>query len=391
MSREIEPPVAGQLAGNIGEPILLEKVEISGFAVTAAKAGEKVKIQYALAMTTQDPGFHALAKGLMSVINYSLQQSGKAAHLDKANTILLVIRPDKTAELWLDTAAVTLSIMAKRPIAAGSAVFAKDIADISAMSFPLVEISAEDQVACLFREGWHFGLVFNFNPDKNLDVGEFNRALGTLVRKLRYWELYETISDQSAFQSLIGAGWFPFVEIIGEEFQSLVKSSQSGFALDDAERKILDAFGADRCDHLLKRWLAKPHLAQRKNILESAIKSFLDDNPVATIKTVLTELEGILADSYEARYGRKAKLKVLLKFATDEARAKTGSLDSLLLPESFGEYLAQYTFANFDPRGPKGAAGSRHAVGHGAADPDSYTMARALQALLTLDQLAFYT
>jgi hypothetical protein len=38
-----------------------------------------------------------------------------------------------------------------------------------------------------------------------------------------------------------------------------------------------------------------------------------------------------------------------------------------------------------------GQAGSRHAVGHGAAAADSYTDARALQALLTIDQLAFYT
>jgi hypothetical protein len=34
---------------------------------------------------------------------------------------------------------------------------------------------------------------------------------------------------------------------------------------------------------------------------------------------------------------------------------------------------------------------ARHAVGHGAALAESYTLVRALQALLTLDQLAFYT
>jgi len=38
-----------------------------------------------------------------------------------------------------------------------------------------------------------------------------------------------------------------------------------------------------------------------------------------------------------------------------------------------------------------GTAGSRHAVGHGAAAQESYTMPRALLAILTLDQLAFYT
>ena len=51
----------------------------------------------------------------------------------------------------------------------------------------------------------------------------------------------------------------------------------------------------------------------------------------------------------------------------------------------------QVTFANFDPIAQTGTAASRHAVGHGAASQDSYTMSCALQAILTLDQLAFYT
>lgn len=33
---------------------------------------------------------------------------------------------------------------------------------------------------------------------------------------------------------------------------------------------------------------------------------------------------------------------------------------------------------------------SRHSVGHGAAAATAYTMERALQALLTLDQVSFY-
>jgi hypothetical protein len=62
-----------------------------------------------------------------------------------------------------------------------------------------------------------------------------------------------------------------------------------------------------------------------------------------------------------------------------------------LFPTAFAHYLRAHTFANFDPEGSPGSAGSRHAVGHGAAASDTYTMVRALQALLTLDQLAFYT
>jgi hypothetical protein len=91
-----------------------------------------------------------------------------------------------------------------------------------------------------------------------------------------------------------------------------------------------------------------------------------------------------------AQEGTRAKLKQLLEFARASAERKSGAPDTLLFPAAFAKYLEQYTFANFDPSAGTGDAGSRHAVGHGAALAKSYTKARALQALLTLDQFAFY-
>lgn len=71
------------------------------------------------------------------------------------------------------------------------------------------------------------------------------------------------------------------------------------------------------------------------------------------------------------------------------AERRAGGRDTLFFPVEFGTYLRDYTYAGFRP-GAGGGAGSRHAVGHGAVPTDQYTIVRALQALLTLDQLAFY-
>jgi hypothetical protein len=139
------------------------------------------------------------------------------------------------------------------------------------------------------------------------------------------------------------------------------------------------------------RWIARPHLASREKLLAAAVAAFNRVDPIAVIKILLTEIEGILADAHRATHGKGAKIKALLKFAIASAEQKSGGPNTLLLPEAFARYLSAYTFANFDPRGSVGTAGSRHAVGHGAAAADSYTMTRALQALLTLDQIAFYT
>jgi hypothetical protein len=105
----------------------------------------------------------------------------------------------------------------------------------------------------------------------------------------------------------------------------------------------------------------------------------------------LTEIEGILGNAYRKVHGRGAKITTLLEFAVASAEAKAGQPNTLLFPAAFADYLKSYTFANFDPAASPGSAGSRHAVGHGAAAAETYTMTRALQALLTLDQLAFYT
>lgn len=100
----------------------------------------------------------------------------------------------------------------------------------------------------------------------------------------------------------------------------------------------------------------------------------------------------MLNDAYRATHrGQGAKLKELLKFAVESAERKAGQSDTLLFSNAFAQYLAAQTFANFDPVSQTGTAGSRHTVGHGAAAQESYTMTRALQAILTLDQLAFYT
>jgi len=135
----------------------------------------------------------------------------------------------------------------------------------------------------------------------------------------------------------------------------------------------------------------KPHFMTKKAILQSAIDALKRQDSVAVLKIILTEIEGILSEAYRMVNGKGAKLGELLEFAAQSAEQKAGVPDSLLFPSAFVKYLKDYTFAKFDPMAGTATSGSRHAVGHGAARADSYTQTRALQALLTLDQLAFYT
>lgn len=384
-------PSADVLAGNLGTPIKLTDLEFNGVAAEAGRDGQRIRIWTRLYLTSDDRFFHKIVEGMTAHIQHRAASAGQHVKLTNAGLILLVVHPDNTADLWLDAAAVSLKIMAKRPIAAGTAIFENDIADVKAMSFPLVEISKNDRVICIFREGWRFGLFFDFNPEGDFLIDNMERDLGTLYRRLKYRDLYDAISDQKVFGNLIEAGWFPFVEILGQEFRKLASHCEAGFELDSIETQLLAAFDAKRVEAMFARWVVKSQFAGKEPLLRSAKNNFANGDSVAVLKIVLTEIEGILDEAYRKVHGKSARIRKLLEFAVQSGEQKAGQPDTLLFPAAFGHYLKTHTFAEFDQRTRTGKESSRHAVGHGAAGADSYTQVRALQALLTLDQLAFYT
>lgn len=190
----------------------------------------------------------------------------------------------------------------------------------------------------------------------------------------------------------MAAGWFPFVEILRREIKLLGDFATLTDGLEQVEPRILTAFDQARLDRIYDRWLTKPHFASRAAILKTGLDAFSRGDSIACIKTLLTEIEGILNDAYRtAHNGQGARIKVLLRWVIELATARAGMPDTLMFPASFARYLEQHTFANFDPAANTGHAGSRHAVGHGAASENTYTPVRALQAILALDQLMFYT
>ncbi|HLP98657.1 MAG TPA: hypothetical protein VK149_09450 [Sideroxyarcus sp.] len=104
---------------NIGEPLRFSHVEpLVGFAAGAAQEGQVVKVWTKLALTSDVPLFHRLVENFANAINHMAQQKGVGVNLRRADTVLLVIKPDACAELWVDTAAVTIRCAVKRALAA---------------------------------------------------------------------------------------------------------------------------------------------------------------------------------------------------------------------------------------------------------------------------------
>ncbi|WP_207267944.1 MULTISPECIES: hypothetical protein [unclassified Pseudomonas] len=389
---ECLPPIPGTITGNGGDPIRFELVEpIIGFSGSSGREGQEIKVITRLAITSDEPGFHRLADSIAGMIRTWANDSQMAIEISNYKTVLLVLKPDQTAELWLDTAAMALQCIVARDVVAGTAVFHHDIADVTAMQFPCVYFGKEDKVLCLMREAWGFGLAFDMNPAGQLDIYNFGRELGRLYRLLNFRHLYEIVDNQVSLDQLMAQGWFPFVEILHREFGEILRHFDGGLDLTDVESEVVVKFDRERLDHMLSRWFAKPHFAVKEALLREGVEAFHLGRPITAIKILVTEIEGILNVAYRTHNGKAAKTKVLLDFAITSAEKRTGGPGTLFLTTEFNRYLLNYTFANYDPDNHAGDAGSRHAVGHGAANSESYTMIKALQVILTLDQLAFYT
>jgi hypothetical protein len=376
---------------NRGDPIRLTAVRVDGVAAESAEEGAPVKLWVRLFLTSDNPYFHRVIDGLEGFVAEHTLRAGSMINIKQANSVLLVVRPDMTADLWVDTVAVAMNAMSKRAVTAGEVVYDSDIIDIVAVDFPDVPIGSEDKVVYLFREGWRFGLGFDFNQAGQFNREDFCKEIGTLYRRLKYRHLYELLENPALFARLTTSGWFPFSELIGREFRDLLLACETGFSFAEAEAKLLTTFDSQRIDSILERWLQKAHFKSKERLLVSALNGYKNNDPVAVLKIILTEIEGILAIAYGSAVGGHPRLATLLKFAKEAAERRTGGPDTLFFPAAFAEYLRKYTYANFDPDTENAVAGSRHAVGHGAAPAESYTQIRALQAILTLDQLAFYT
>jgi|GEM_PF-2188883 len=233
------PPQPGQLVGNLAEPILLPNLQLDGISASAARAGEKVQLWTRLFLTSDEKIFHRIVSAIAGHLTFLANQTGHAVSLDRADTVLLVIKPDNTGHLWVDTAAMSNSILARRNIQPGTAVFESDILDILGVSFPLAGIGPEDRVLVIMRVGWRFAFFADFNPDRQFSVPNMERDLGTLYRQLKYADLYDALDDSEIVDRLINAGWFPFAQILPTEFMELVRTCEAGFPLEEAEATLL--------------------------------------------------------------------------------------------------------------------------------------------------------
>ena len=369
--------------------IHLSRVQnIVGFAAENVNGKESVEVLTKALLTSDQEEFYEYIEQISNTF------LGKAkVFIDHTYQFLIVIHEDLSADLYVNDFPVVVIIRAKRDIKKGELISQNDIADIKSLNFPNIKIEKTDKIIFCFKVGWKFGLYFDLDRRHYLEINKMWQELGSLYRYLQFDYIYKILESKTKFNEMINDGWFPFIEIIEEDYKKIYKLYQNKFDFNNRMKKIIDSFDKNRIERIKSKWWKNKIFKDKQPLIEAGIEAYLqnvESGFINCIKNLSSEIEGIIRINYLNETGRgKASFSELINYLINKGKAKSGSNYSLFLPIPFLKYLKNVFFANFDLK--KGNVKlSRHSSSHGVAKPEDYKKMKALQTILILDQIYFY-
>ncbi|MBI5294050.1 MAG: hypothetical protein HY869_01140 [Chloroflexi bacterium] len=370
----------------IYKPIIRDGIKIDGLAAEATPKDAKATIIQKSFIISYDENFERYCNNILNLVLGNSQN-------ETLNKVLVVIKKDDRAIIYQNFP-LKFQIRAKKSVKAFELVRHDDVLDITGVEFSdaifNLDIQNGDKFVWLFRTNWKFGLYFDFSG--KLDVSMLPGELANCYRRLLYLELYSFLENEVRLKELLDEGWFPFIQLIGSRFQSLMNyfADEKKYAFQ--VEKILEYFSHEEFSKLSSNWWSNPIFNEKRDILEAGIEAYFQGTKsgyINAIKTIATEIEGVIRVSYFRRFGEKPSMQQIQQYITDLGKQKFSSVGSLGFPSLFYDYLNQSVFKGFDLESGE-IPSSRHSFAHGVAKFENYSQIRAFQLLLTLDQIYFY-
>ena len=384
-------------------------IDITGFSVCNVPAEHYFWALSSSRQTSDQPIFY---KYMDEISKLFLHPPEYKINISSINNFLIVIHKDLSADIYLNDYPIEIKCRSKRDILEGELISDNSIADIVELRFPGIDIKESDKVICCIKVGWKFGLYFNLIRNPNLvqteigssefkeeplersNIVQMQTQLGQLYRYLVFQYVYQSLESEPIFNEIIADGWFPFVEILGDEYKRLFETYQNDkFTYENDVRKLLDSFNEMRIKSITDKWWENSFFQEKRELLQPGIDAFMrgtQSDYISCVKNLYPEIEGILRSMYRADHAEGAyRIEKVLAHLLEVGKLNVEDENSLLLPNEFLQYLKNSFFRDFDPANVTVDL-SRHSVSHGAALETGYTAEKALQALLTLDQIYFY-
>ena len=381
---------------------------INGFSLCNVPKGHYFWALSSSRLTSDQPIFYKCLEEISKLYFYPSEYK---ININSVYSFLILIHQDLSADIYLNDFPIEIKCRSKGPLKEKTLVLNNDIADIVELRFPGIDIQESDKVICCLKVGWKFGLYFNFMRNPNLvqkeigssefeevelevsNIAQMQSQLGQLYRYLAFQYVYQSLESEPLFEKMVADGWFPFVEILGNEYKTLFENYQNdNFGYDDEVRILLESFGETRLRKITDKWWENPFFQEKRELLQVGVDAFLGgtkSNYISCVKNLYPEIEGILRSLYRADHEEAPyRTQKLLEYLLDVGKRNVADDHSLLLPQDFLKYLKSSFFRHFDPATATDDL-SRNSVAHGAASEKGYSAEKALQALLTLDQIYF--
>ena len=383
--------------------------DINGFPVCNVPKGHYFWALCTSRVISDEPVFY---KYIEEISKLYLYPTDYKIGVNSICSFLILIHQNLSADIYINDFPIEIKCRSKRTLKENELISDNDIADIIELRFPGIDIQESDKVICCLKVGWKFGLYFNFmrNPhlvQKEIGSSEFEEVeleisnivkmqtqLGKLYRYLAFQYVYQSLESEPLLEKMVADGWFPFVEILGNEYKALFETYQNDkFTYVDKVRKLIESFNETRLKRITDKWWDNLYFLEKRELLQVGLNAFLGGTKsdyISCVKNLYPEIEGILRSLYRADHKKGTyKTQKLLEHLLEVGRRNVADEHSLLLPNEFLKYFASSFFKDFDPATVTDDL-SRHSVAHGAASEEGYSAEKALQALLTLDQIYFY-
>lgn len=363
-------------------------VKLAGFALEPSKDW-KVKVGQKGYLTDYDGELFFTVLQESSKIFLSDWSVNHKLPTSIISNYLIIIDSDNNCNVKINFP-LTIDVCLNRGCKPGEPIYKSDIIDIRGLRLgnPDEPITIPDNCAVIFffTHNWLRGLYYDFLPlvGKKSGFSDYGSLFGYLFSILSHPELFKDYSLYS--EQIMARGWFPFIHIIGKDvFKNLIESIKQEIYIDEAELEVIKVCDQS-IEEMIPKWIKKEPFLNKLDFFRSGIDSYVNGDYIASIHTLLPQIEGVihLYDEKNPFSGSIPKCREkLLELANEKGAG------FLFLKEEFDNYLKTQYYENFDLTQGSPEL-TRHSTSHGVVSSSEFSKKRALQIILTIDQIYYY-
>ncbi len=183
-------------------------------------------------------------------------------------------------------------------------------------------------------------------------------------------------------------GWFPFQRILGKNFDNLYNDIMR-FPFGNfyfPYLPILNAFDNKKINELISDWKQTEIMPCKQ--LEIGLEHYQNQDPFSSMHVLAPYIEGIVRYTLNKKTKSMKQPEISEKISKDLEKQLHATDNDSLYVKGFKAYLENTWFTPFSNNETTSTI-SRNIVSHGISQYEECTMEKALQLILTIDQLYY--